>query len=58
MAFRYIPPKSKEEKIQWKEIEMGDYNFLSSKWINQKNVTVENRMNKPGGLGCAKKKKY
>ena len=58
MTFRYIPPQSKEEKIYWKEVEMGDYNFLSNKWINLENVTVENRMNKPVGSGYATKKKY
>lgn len=57
IAFRYITPNAPKENIHWKEVEVGDFNFLSNKWINLTNLTVENRKGKPGGLGCATKKK-
>ena len=57
MAFRYIKPGSPKENIRWKEIEIGDFNFLSNKWIDLDNIVVENRNNKPGGLGLATHKK-
>lgn len=58
IAFRYIEPATPRENITWKEIEIGDFNFLSNKWIDLENITVEWRKNKPGGLGCATKKKF
>lgn len=53
MAFRYIPPNVKAEKIHWMKTEIRDFNFLSNKWIGLNNITTEYRNGKPGGLGVS-----
>lgn len=50
VAFRYIPPNTKEEYIDFEEIEVGDFNFLSNKWLKMQNIICEFRKEKPGGI--------
>ena len=47
--FRYLPPKTK--KILLGANEIGDFNFLSNKWIKNIEFTKENRLGKTGGMG-------
>jgi len=51
IAFRYIPPATpKEEDMHLEEIEVGDWNFLSNKWIDvNRTIKCEKRNGKPGG---------
>lgn len=50
VAFRYIPPNVRKEELNLEEIEVGDWNFLSNKWINvNKPIYAEVRDEKPGG---------
>jgi hypothetical protein len=51
IAFRYIPPNTKQQKISLYDIEVGDWNFLSNKWLKvNRSINCENRKNKPGGV--------
>lgn len=51
IAFRYIPPNSKRQKIIPYDVEVGDWNLLSNKWISlQRKVICECRNGKPGGI--------
>lgn len=55
IAFRYIPPNSAPEKLELEEIEVGDFNFLSNKWLYMENIICEYRQGKPGGVAIASK---
>ena len=51
IAFRYIPPNTKQQKFSLYDIEVGDWNFLSNKWLKvNRSINCENRKNKPGGV--------
>ena len=53
IAFRYIPPNTKQQKFPLYDVEIGDWNLLSNKWINvNRKIYCECRKNKPGGI-CA-----
>lgn len=53
IAFRYIPPNSSPEKLDLEEIEVGDFNFLSNKWLYMQNIICEYRKEKPGGIAIS-----
>ena len=53
IAFRYIPPNSTPEKFELEEIEVGDFNFLSNRWLYMENIICEYRQGKPGGIAVA-----
>jgi len=53
IAFRYIPPNTKPQKFPLYDMEIGDWNLLSNKWINvNRRINCECRNGKPGGI-CA-----
>ena len=53
IAFRYIPPNTKQQRFPLYDVEIGDWNFLSNKWLKfNRTVICENRRDKPGGV-CA-----
>jgi hypothetical protein len=51
IAFRYIPPNTKQQKFPLYDVEIGDWNMLSNKWIKaNRTIICECRNNKPGGI--------
>lgn len=50
ISFRYIKPSTNSTYIEWNEYEIGDYNWLSHKWL-RKDLILEERNGKPGGMG-------
>lgn len=58
IGFRYIPPHSKKVDLDTQDIEVGDFNFLSNRWLKLENITCENRFGKPGGIAICSKYKY
>lgn len=51
LAFRYIPPNTKQQRFPLYDVEIGDWNMLSNKWLKtNRTITCECRNNKPGGI--------
>jgi hypothetical protein len=50
ISFRYIRPNENVSYINWTSKEIGDFNWLSHKWIKL-NFNLEERNGKPGGMG-------
>jgi hypothetical protein len=57
IAFRYVPPNTpKSDKLILEEIEVGDFNLLSNKWLKiEQPVQTELRKGKPGGMMISSK---
>lgn len=55
IAFRYIPPNTHRTQLVMEEIELGDFNFLSNKWLKLTNIKCEIRKGNPGGVAICSK---